>query len=171
MSAPRRAVTTLPLPAVSPFAREAPAPLVLVLPEPPTVNRMVWLAKRTTRRGPAGKWLQRPVSRYWVEEQDYFNACLSVWAAIPLAARRGLPWARWRIVSAHFRLHQRRDWVELSAGLKWPVDWLKHAGIVADDSPDHLAPTPTPTQEVDQRNRGVVLTIAPLDTITLTPEG
>lgn len=69
------------------------------------------------------------------------------------------PWPRWRLVSAAFRVHNERDWVELLASLKWPVDVLVRQLFVLDDSPREMAPPPTPTQVIDRRNLGVTLTI------------
>ena len=141
--------------------------LALHLPEPPTINAMLGLARKKTRRGPGGMWMRTAQSKYWVEQQDYQLAVRAELAcALGLLARAGhrlppQPWSRWHIVAAHFRVHGRRDPLERAAGLKWAVDALVEAALVVDDSDDELAPPPPTTQEVARRDRGVTLTIAP----------
>ena len=138
------------------------AALTLVLPEPPTVNAMLALARKMTRRGPAGAWMQKPQSRYWVAQQEYFLACTAA-ARQQRAPIPAEPWPAWRVVGAELRVFHLHDYVEAGAKLKWPIDWLKHAGIVADDSPRHLLePPPAPTQRVARGARGLTLTIAPV---------
>ena len=146
-------------------ARGEPALLLtLEVEEPPTVNAMLTLAKRRTRKGPHGVWMQRPQSAYWVAQQEYqarFADSLRQQMAAAGVPWPEAPWPKWRIVSAHYRVHQLRDPLELPAGLKWAADALVAAGLVADDSPRELSPPPAPTQEVQRRNRGVTLTICP----------
>jgi hypothetical protein len=143
-----------------------PGVAVIVLPEPPTINVMLGWARKKTHRGPTGNYMRQAQSVYWVEQRKYYDAVKRVMLDASVAAfgARYLPLPRWRIVSAHFRLHQLRDDVELMSGLKWPVDALKAHGIVEDDSPRHLMPfaecPPVVTQEVARADRGVTLTIA-----------
>lgn len=86
--------------------------------------------------------------------------------AVALLRQQGVappptPWRRWRLVSAAFRVHNQRDWTELLASLKWPVDVLVRQRFVLDDSPREMEPPPTPTQVIDRKRLGVTLVIAP----------
>jgi hypothetical protein len=136
-----------------------PAKLVLVLPEPPSLNQMLDLAKQRTRRAWNGAWMKRSIPIV------YDNA-LKTYELQCAAALRGAgiappvtPWPRWSLESAHFQLHRLRDAIELLASLKWPVDVLVRLGYVAGDSPRELVSTPVPTQVIDQRNRRVTLVV------------
>jgi hypothetical protein len=137
--------------------------LTLELPEPPTVNEMLRLAKRRTRAGPGGTWMREAQSRYWVRQQEYQQeVALALHRARLGDSGSRAPWPRWRIVSAHYRVHQLRDPLELPAGLKWAADALVNLGVVVDDSPRELETPPPPTQEVARSRRGVTLVIAPV---------
>jgi hypothetical protein len=133
--------------------------LVLHLPEPPALNRMIDLAKRRTRRSRTGGWMKRSLPVVYDQEKEVYEAtCL----AAVRAARIQLPtapWPRWAIDAVHFKLHGLRDPIELLAGLKWPVDFLVAQRIVDDDSPRELLHIPTPSQEIARANRGVQLVI------------
>lgn len=132
--------------------------LTLTLPEPPTLNAMLDIAKERTRRTKAGGW--RPTALPTVYDQrkhEYALKCTALAAGQVKRPRQ--PWERWRLVEARFRVWNERDPIELLAGLKWPVDWLVDAGFVVDDSPRHLISTPHPEQTVDRANRGVTITI------------
>ena len=125
--------------------------MLLELPEPPSLNVMLDLAKE--RRG------GRPV--VYSEAKRVYET-----RAIAAARQQGypppaVPWPRWRLVRAAFRLHQLRDPLELLAGLKWPIDALVAGGYVADDSPRHLRGIPDPEQVIDRGRRGVLLIIVP----------
>lgn len=135
--------------------------LTLVLPEPPSLNEMLALAKKRTRRSRRGGWMKRSLPVVYDQELEAYG--LRAEAAIREQGIRAPvePWERWQLVSAHFRLHNARDWTELLASLKWPIDALVSLGFVADDSPREMLPPPTPTQEIDRANRGVTLVIAP----------
>lgn len=138
--------------------------LTLELPEPPTLNEMLRLARRMTRRGPGGRWMREPQSLYWVRQQEYELAVRGALLGALAAGGQRLPtepWPAWRVVAVEFRVHSVRDWCELHAGLKWAVDALVQAGLVANDSPRELAPLPEPTQRVARRARGVRLVVAP----------
>jgi hypothetical protein len=147
------ATTPRPQPAVAlpdPAPRQ---PLVLALEEPPALNVMLDLAKER-RRGRSVVYAEakrayetRVVAA--VREQGY-----------PPPA---VPWARWRLTRAAFRLHQLRDPLELLAGLKWPIDALVAGGWLADDSPRHLRGIPDPEQVIDRDRRGVTVIITPED--------
>lgn len=136
--------------------------LVLVLPETPSLNQMINLAKERTHQTKHGGWsrVARPVvyDQHKTAYETAVQAILrqaGVWP--PLT-----PWPRWRLVSAEFRLHNLRDPLELLAGLKWAVDALVAAGYVTNDSPRELASVPLPTQRIDRKNRGVTMVIAPV---------
>lgn len=142
------------------FSRVPVDRLELVLPEPPSLNVMLDLAKRRTRRTRDGHWTKRPLPIvYDNAKHDYEVACL---AAIR-STRVWLPpepWPRWRIDAIAFRLHQLRDPLELIAGLKWVVDWLVKIDALANDSTKELLSVPIPTQHVDRKHRGITLTIS-----------
>ena len=129
----------------------------LTLPEPPTFNAMIEMAKQRTR-----KWqhtfLKRPLPVYYLEQQDYRAR---VMAALDAAGHRrpATPWARWAIVRADFRLFALRDEVELCSSLKWPVDALVTGGFVKNDSPVELQLLALPTQTIHRAQRGVDLWI------------
>lgn len=149
----RRAISpALPDPAV---IDDAPrVPLVLELAEPPALNVMLDLAKQRDRRG-------RPTV--------YATAKARYEAGVAVAARRQgfppprVPWQRWRLERAEFRLYSARDALELLAGLKWCVDALVTGGWLAGDSPRHLRGIPDPDQVIDRSVRGVTLTITPIE--------
>lgn len=124
----------------------------LDLPEPPALNVMLDMAKERVRVG--RKVLPIVYSR---KKSAYETIAAS--EARKQAKRPRPIWRRWRVTAVHFRLHSRRDLVELLAGLKWPIDALVKDGWVEDDGPDHLLSVATPTQEVDRKNRGVTITI------------
>lgn len=121
--------------------------VTITIPEPPSMNTM--LTYKSQWRG----------KRYYVEQQRYKDEARDMLPEAPES-----PWRRWGIVAVHFRLWNRRDPLELVAGLKWPVDLLMDEGWVIDDGPDNLMFVPScPTQEIDRKNRGVDLTLQPLE--------
>lgn len=133
--------------------------LVLELPEPPSLNAMLALAKRRTRKTRTGGWMKRSLPVVYDQALERYEletvAALRTQRVKPPA----VPWPRWRVVSVDFRLANVRDWGELLASLKWPLDVLVRQGFVADDSPRELEPPPCPTQRVDRKRRGVTLVI------------
>lgn len=137
-----------------------PCVLTIVLPEPPSLNAMIDLAKQRTRRSRSGGWMRRSLPVVYDQEKEKYElTCLAVARGQKLAPPAE-PWARWRIERAAFRLHQLRDPLELLAGLKWTVDWLVSQGYVADDGPSYLLHTPYPEQRIERADRGVTITIA-----------
>jgi hypothetical protein len=132
----------------------------LALPEPPSLNEMLGLAMKRTRRTRSGGWMKEAIPGvvYDQAHEAYDTTCL---AAIRTQAIRPprAPWKTWRVESAHFRLHNLRDPIELLAGLKWPIDFLIAQRFVEDDGPKHLIGTPHPTQEIDRARRGITLVI------------
>lgn len=137
-------------------------PLTLVLPEPPTFNEMIDLAKKRTKITKHGTWMKqaRPIV-YDNAKHDYELLCLQAIREARITIPR-TPWPTWTLDTAHFRVHQLRDPIELLSALKWPVDWLVSAGFVANDSPRELLDTPKPTQEIDRKTRSITLTISPI---------
>jgi len=125
--------------------------LKLTLPEPPSLNEMIDMAKERIRG--------RPIV-YAVRKADYQTRC----TAAVRTARLRVPrkrWKRWRVDAITFHVHNERDLIELQAGLKWPVDWLVEYGVVEDDSPRHLVgPLPDPVQVIDRDNRCVEISIS-----------
>lgn len=133
--------------------------LVLELPEPPSLNRMIDLAKKRTRRTRTGGWMKRSLPVVYDQELERYSDECTLTLRRAKISPPGRPWARWEILSAEFRLHGQRDEIELLAGLKWPVDHLVRAGFVQDDSPLELINIPRPTQVIDRKNRGIKLVI------------
>lgn len=131
------------------------------LPLPPSLNEMIALAKKRTRRARTGGWMRRSLPVVYDQHLEAYEiealAALRQQGITPPAT----PWPRWRLVSAAFRVHNERDWTELLASLKWPVDVLVRLGFVLDDSPREMEPPPTPTQAIDRKRLGVTLTIEP----------
>lgn len=134
--------------------------ITLDLPEPPSLNEMLGLAMKRTRRARNGGWMKKAVPGvvYDQAHDAYDASCLAAVRTARIAPPTH-PWRCWEITAAHFRLHNLRDLPELLAGLKWPVDFLVHQGFVHDDSPRELIRTPHPTQEIARENRGVTITI------------
>jgi hypothetical protein len=147
---------------MAPFSTDAatiPTVLTLVLPEPPSLNNMLDMAKKRTHVTPNGGWSRRAIPVvYDSEKRAYETTCLAALRGSGISVPR-TPWPRWSLIAAEFRLFHLRDEIELLASLKWPVDALVNLGFVADDSPRELVSIPRPVQVVDQKNRRVTLTI------------
>ena len=132
----------------------------LVLPEPPSFNAMIELAKKRTRRTRSGGFMKRSLPVVYDQALEAYEVLCT--AAIRTAGIRPPvePWPRWRLASIHFRLHSERDWLELAAGAKWAVDFLVRSGFVRGDSPREMErPQVWPTQEIDRQHRGVEIVI------------
>jgi hypothetical protein len=139
--------------------------ITLVLPEPPSLNEMIQLAKRRTRRSRTGGWMKRALPVVYDQRLEEYETRCSAAARSAGARPPASPWPRWRLVSMHFRLHNRRDWLELAAGAKWCIDFLVREGYVAGDSPREMErPAAWPTQEIARKDRGVIITIEAADT-------
>lgn len=132
------------------------------LPLPPSLNEMLSLAKKRTRRSRHGGWMQRSLPVVYDQRLEEYELLAIAALREQGITRPAAPWSRWELVRADFRVHNERDWIELLASLKWPIDVLVRQGYVLDDSPREMAPPPTPTQRIDRRNLGVTLTIASL---------
>ena len=136
-----------------------PASLTLELPECPSLNKMIDLAKERTRRTASGAWLKRPVPIvYDNAKKAYELECLVM---LNRAGFRvpSTPWQRWAITDVEFRLHNLRDPLELVAGLKWVADFLVTYDVLANDSARELVSICVPRQRIDRKNRGVTITI------------
>lgn len=132
----------------------------MTLPEPPSLNQMIALAKRRTKRSRTGGFMKRTLPVVYDQALEAYEVrCLAAMREAGVRPPRE-PWPRWRLVGMHFRLHQLRDWLELAAGAKWTVDFLVRAGFVVDDSPREMErPESWPTQEIARKNRGVEVVI------------
>lgn len=129
------------------------------LPEPPSLNRMIELAKQRTRRTRDGGWMKRSLPVVYDQELERYELeCLAMIREQRIRSPRA-PWSLWRLTAADFRLHSLRDMVELMASLKWPVDAIVRAGFAMDDSPRELIEVCKPTQRICRSDRGVTITI------------
>jgi hypothetical protein len=133
--------------------------LTLQLPLSPSLNEMLALAKKRTRRSRSGGWMQRTLPVVYDQHLEAYED-----RAVIMLREQGVrvpptPWHRWALTSAAFRVRNLRDWTELLASLKWPVDVLVRRGFVLDDSPREMLPPPCPTQTIDRRRPGITLTI------------
>lgn len=139
------------------------SPIELTLPEPPSLNAMLELAMKRTRRTSTGGWLKKAIPGlvYTQHHDAYKTLCTKAMRDAGIKPPRE-PWPRWEMTSAHFRLHNARDPFELLAGLKWVVDWLVEIGFATNDSPREVPSIPKPTQEIARKNRGITITISPI---------
>lgn len=137
----------------------------VTLPLPPSLNQMIDLAKKRTRRTRNGGFMKRALPVVYDQHLETYELLCT--AAIREAGIRPPPqaWEQWKLVSIHFRVHNHRDWLELAAGAKWPIDFLVRAGFVAGDSPREMdRPDVWPTQEISRKNPGVIIEIAEVTT-------
>lgn len=139
---------------------DSPTRLSFSFPEPPSMNQMLALAKKRTRKGRDGGWMKRSMPIvYDNARHSYQLDCLRETRAKGVRPPKQ-PWKYWAIVSVSFRLHSLRDPIELAAGLKWAIDFLVKEGYVADDSPRELhAPKNWPLQSISRQDRGVDIVI------------
>lgn len=137
--------------------------LTFDLPLPPSLNEMLALAKKRTRRSRTGGWMRKTLPVVYDQKLEEYEQLAIAALRVQAVRAPDEPWPRWQLVSADFRVHNERDWIELLASLKWPVDVLVRQRFVLDDSPREMAPPPTPTQRIARRNVGITLTIARLD--------
>lgn len=131
-------------------------PITLTLPEPPSLNVMIDMAKQ--RVAVRGRGLPIVYDR---NKDRYGLLCTKAMRESGVKPPRD-PWPRWEMTAAHFRLHNLRDPFELLAGLKWVVDWLVESGFATNDSPREVPSIPKPTQEIARQSRGITITIRPL---------
>lgn len=115
-------------------------PIVLDLPLPPNVANTSW------------HWAVKRRAKKRYEERAYYAAREQHRPALPTGKVR---------VSLHFRTWNPLDEDNLVARAKWPIDALKGAWLT-DDSPAHMELGDV-TQEVERSDRGVTVTIEPMD--------
>lgn len=134
--------------------------IVFTLPLPPSLNQMIDLAKKRTRRTRNGGFMKQSMPIVYDQAlESYELECLAAIRTAGISPPRE-PWPRWELISMHFRVHNQRDWLELAAGAKWPIDCLVRMGFVAGDSPRELErPACWPTQEIARKNTGVDIEI------------
>lgn len=138
------------------------ATLSLQLPLPPSLNEMLDLAKKRTRKSRTGGWMKRSLPVVYDQHLERYETTSLAALRVQGIPRPPLPWPAWELVSADFRVFNARDPIELLASLKWPVDVLVRLGYVANDSPRELRRVCIPQQSIDRRNLGVTLTLRPL---------
>jgi len=130
------------------------------LPLSPSLNEMLSLAKKRTRRSRSGGWMRQSLPVVYDQALEEYEQTALAALRLQRITPPKEPWPQWRLVSSHFRLHNLRDWVELQASLKWPIDVLVRQGFVQDDSPREMErPTAAPTQVIDRACPGITLTI------------
>jgi hypothetical protein len=127
--------------------------MTVTLAEPPSLNKMLDLAKQRVR---VGKRLVPIV--YDRAKNAYELQAIAEMRTQGFFAPR-VPWRRWRIEAVEMRRHQLLDPIEMLASLKFPVDALVKGRYVQDDGPDYLLSIPLPVQKIDRSNRGITLTI------------
>lgn len=123
---------------------------------------MIDLAKKRTRRTRSGGWMKRSLPVVYDQALEVYEMECRQWLGRLSRIRPADPWLRWRLVEAAFFTGMTRDWIELLAGLKWPVDFLVREGFVVDDSPRELEEPPTNvTQQIDRKWPRVEIVIEP----------
>lgn len=117
--------------------------LVFNLPLPPNIPnaRMHWKAKMRAR-------------------QAYESACEMLRLTRQLPPVPATPIAR-ATVSAHFVTWSPCDEDNLAARAKWSLDWIVKAGYLADDRKKCLSWTGMPTQSIDRKAMGLIVTLTP----------
>ncbi len=131
----------------------------LTLPEPPSFNAMIDMAKERTRKGYGGKWLKQAAPIVYANNALEYKESARLMLLAAGYRAPATPWPRWSLTRADFRFHQLRDRVELACALKWPVDLLVTLNWVEDDSVRHLIEMCIPSQVIDKEHRGVDLFI------------
>ena len=71
-------------------------------------------------------------------------------------------------VLAHFRLWNEMDDDNLKARMKWPQDYLKTRGYIANDNPKVVRELVV-TQEIDRKNQRLEITIEEVDGTSSAP--
>lgn len=129
--------------------------LRLTLPLPPSLNEMLDLAKKRTRRTRNGGFMKRALPVVYDQALERYE--LEASAALSAAGYNPPkePWAQWSYERVVFRVFNRRDPVELMASLKWPTDLLVRQKWVHDDSEKELIKVCIPKQTIDRANLGV----------------
>lgn len=131
--------------------------VTLRLPEPPSLNAMLDMAKK---RVYVGRKLL-PV----VYSQNKSTYELLARAEM---GRQGFhpprePWSTWAVDSVLLRRHNLLDPIEALSALKWPIDALVKFGYVAGDSLRSLVSIPIPEQVIARKDRGLTLVIRKIE--------
>jgi Holliday junction resolvase RusA-like endonuclease len=105
--------------AAPPFA--LPADMVLDLPPPPSVNR--------TRRI---DWAARRTVKAWENVADAFLLAAKGREREPLKPAK---FSRFELLVT---MSESMNRIDLDNGLKCLIDYLKHAGLIEDDGPNHM---------------------------------
>jgi len=111
--------------------------LILPLPLNKANSRMHWAVERKRRL-------------------QYFDTADLLCAKV-VRQRKKYPPSVQTTLAATFYLWSSMDQDNLMARLKWPVDWLIHAGFIVDDSPAYLLHLGIPKQEIDRKYQRLVL--------------
>lgn len=122
----------------------------LTLPLPPSLNEMLDLAKQRNQK-------RKPV--IYAGHKAAYEVHCDVWSREAGIFPPKVPLKAWKLRRAAFYVHNRRDPIELMAGLKWPVDWLVKRGFVEDDSDRELRWIPYPEQQIERKALRVELEI------------
>ena len=93
----------------------------------------------------------------------YFDVA-DLLCAKAMRQRKKYPPSELTMLTATFYLWAKMDQDNLMARLKWPVDWLIHAGFIADDSPSHLLHMGIPTQKIDRKYQRLELVLTQANT-------
>ena len=89
----------------------------------------------------------------------YFDVA-DLLCAKAMRQRKKYPPSELTMLTATFYLWAKMDQDNLMARLKWPIDWLIHAGFIVDDSPSHLLHWGIPTQIIDRKNQRLELVLS-----------
>ena len=103
--------------------------------------------------------LPLPINRantrmHWATERrlrgQYFDTCDLLCAKY---LRKHYKWPLWEVtlLTATFYLWSTMDEDNLTARLKWPLDWMVERSFFKDDSPEYLHLAGIPMQEIDRK--------------------
>lgn len=132
--------------------------LTIIVPLPPN------LTNRGKGRSSHWRTVRNEQLAYWGELD-----ALRLVGKIPPPPEQ--PWERVRARVTMF-VHQKMDWSNAFARLKWVEDWLagrKKHGVprgeqyIVDDSPDHLIYEGLPDQVIDRKNPRIEILLTPDD--------
>jgi hypothetical protein len=103
---------------------------------------------RGNRRGHS-RWEKFGNKRRGLMSWSEFNMASNL---LNLREKVSIPTLKYALIWAHFRvIHRRRDFDNLDAWLKWPLDWLRKHAILLNDSAARLWPVQHPTQELVEK--------------------
>ena len=105
------------------------------------------------------RWHWRTEKR---KKDAYYEGCLARYGKLP-------PVTFFKAtITARLYVHQLMDLDNLTARLKWPLDWLVWRGYIADDSPKVLVWTGEAQQLIDRKNQRIEIELEGI--IEETPE-